>query len=250
MRTEEIVEVRTAVAVTEEALRLLCKRIEDFAAAVDLNATTGRPSKVLYHGELVGGNKFSFGTAEELLAYQNRYDRRIITLIVSLSIGFNERQFSIIVSEKAGGYAFKGTAAGEVGEALQNKQYLEDFAASIRAPWRWMWWHAGDILFGLFFAFLLFVFAVVPFFLPDNPTPAPTQASHRAGAWLTIYFVGAIASIFAMYQVRKHVFPRAIIALGQGKARFETLKRWHWVPVTATAGLVVKIIWDLIGVLK
>ena len=199
MRTEEIVEVKTAVAVTEEALKLVCQRIEEIAAKAEPEAISGRRPKVLYHGELVGGNKFSFETAEDLLAYPNRYDRRIITLIISLSLGFRDREISVIVSENAGSYAFKGSSSGEVGEAVRNKHHLEDFAAAIRAPWRWMWWHTGDMLFALVFGFILFLVIGVPFLVSDGPPVSPTPAINRSSAILTLCLVGVIGAIFVLY---------------------------------------------------
>jgi hypothetical protein len=245
VRTEEIVEVKTAVAVTEEALRLLCQRIDQLAAEAEPDRLSGRRPQVLYHGELVGGNKFTFETAEELLEYQNRHDRRITTLFISLSGGFGSNRISVTISEDGGTYAFKGSAGGEVGEALRVRHYLEDFAAAIRAPWAWMWWNSGNILFGALLLTLFLGYGLLAFYASDKPSPAVSDA--RAMGYSGLITFGFFAALFLLYQMRKKFFPRAILALGQERTRYESLKKWHWLPIAAVAGLVVKVVYDWIS---
>lgn len=244
VRTEEIVEINTAVAISEDALRRLCLQIEEVATAEE--AKGGKRPTVLYHGELVGGNKFIFETHDELLAYQNRYERRIATLYITLSIGFRDG-VSVIISEAGVGYAFKGTASGEVGEAVRMRHHLEDFASAIRAPWWWMWWNTFNVIFGLGMLVFIAFYATLAFFVPEEavvPKQTDGQAARSVGRF-GLGAIGLIGMIVVLGIMRKRFFPRALIGLGQGKERLERLKKWHWLPIGAMASLLAKIIYDL-----
>jgi hypothetical protein len=232
---------------TFRGARALCKHIEDLADAAELDPLSGgRKPKVRHHGELVGGNSFSFDTAEELLGYQNRYDRRITKLFITLSIGLRDHGVSAIMSEDTWSHAFKGTASGEVQEALAIRQHLEDFAAAIQAPWWWMWWNTFNLLWGVgVFAFVAF-YLWLAFFLPDHAViPKVTDAeAARSSGKVGLSLLGIFALMGILSLLRKRLFPKMLIAIGQGRARYEKLKRWHWIPITAGAGLLLKILWD------
>lgn len=247
MQTEEIIEVKTAVAVTEEALKLLCQRLEE-EAAKEKPDILGKNVKghVRCYGELNNGSKITFEDTKELLAYQNSRKRRIQMLMISLSLGgiFNDSGVSVTVSNA--GRALRATSKGEIGEAVRLRHYLEDFAEAVRAPWRWMWWHTDNILLVLFFLCVSGSIVLMAVYVPSKPSapPPPPGGEWKSAALGVLFPVAVIAFLFVLNRLRHWFFPRAIIAIGQEKVRFEQLKKWHWLVIgllfTTVMGLVVR----------
>ena len=243
MQTEEIVEVKTAIAVTEDALRLLCDRVERMAAEAQPDRL-GNRSPVRYRGKLVDKSKIAFDSSDELLAYQNRNSRRLTELDITWSRALSEEGLTIWMGHII---ILRASAKGDVSYTSQARQYLEDFAEAARAPWAWMWWRTGDILFGAVMAMLVGFYVLLAIYGSNEAGTGGTTPSQKSYGYGGLLVFAVVAIIATLAYLRSWIFPRTLFAIGQGKSRFETLRRWHWLPVGALAGLIVKVAWDFLS---
>ena len=205
-----------AFVLREQSVRKIWRILEEHIGAVEAIARCA--------DELVR----TFGGVEELVDYENAASKRILSL--ELDARSNDRKISAELSFADHSW---GTIAlelrGDESAVSQLKGQLDDVFEGLR-PWYWRFSRVD--FFYIIGGAAFFMYALVNVYVQGKPR-SQLELSWSKALLLTLAVISIIAAIglaiFGLNRLRVRYFPLAVIATGQGQARYAQDETVRWV---------------------
>ena len=195
----------------------------------------GRIGKVSISADCIDKIERKFSAVKELIDYENPKSKRICRIYLSARDGF-EKSATITFgdfSSFSGGVSLNITAREDVVVRLKDK--IWDIVAGTR-PWYnpLAGFNFTNITHWVVYFFFIFSGLVLIRFLSFKfglISDSKDGIEIRSQIWVFILLLSVIFGIVCcifLTKLSKWLFPSGVFMIGQGKSRFETLKRVRW----------------------